>query len=158
MGVLQGTGAYKCGRACIVVPESKIDEVSNVIRASGGLVTSIAPNILPREEFERSTRQIYRNNLEILRHLLDSASKAADVKSFEDSMDKSIRLAGKFEAYIREASEYAERKPKISYLQQFFKGLKSISKTDLEAAKIQAEFFEKELENEFRSMSKVSEK
>ncbi len=155
MGILQGTGAYQCGRACIVIPENKLDDVSRVITRSGGKITSIRHNILRKEEFERDTIKMYCNNLKVLGNILKTASNASDVKEFKDSLDSSIRLAGKFEAYIRELSEYAEDKPEISFFQQIFKGLQSISETDLEAAKIQAEFLEKELENTCRSITKA---
>ena len=107
------------------------------------------------EETERALRVYYCSHLRILKALLETATKAKDTKDFENSLNRSIILARKFNAYLRESAQYSEKAPRISPLEDLFNGLKSISKRDLVAAKIQAQFVENDIEEEYLSISKA---
>jgi hypothetical protein len=151
-GILEGTPSVKCGRACIIIPEDKADQVKNAIMESGGEIEFIN-RVLTKGE-EKIIQSAYLSNLGILIDLLDYVEKAKDVKNFETSINKSIKLTKKFNAYLKEYSQYSQEIPNTSPLEKLLNGLKTISKSDLEAAKIQTQFLRNDIEEERTSFSK----
>jgi len=157
-GLFQGTLIRKCGRACLIVPQELEKPVRETIVRYGGEIRSIVPVVMTKKEVEEMTDVFYANSLKILTGLLGNAYEASNEKDFRSAMKKAASLTRKFESLIKEASEYAEEKPKPRALHQIFSGLESISSQDFEAAKVQAEFLAKAVEKEHGNLLKSLDK
>jgi len=153
-GIFHGAHIRKCGRACLIVPQELVKPVKEAIVQYGGEIKEIVPVVMPRKEVEEMADRYYAGYFRILTRLLRSAYEAENEKDFRYAMERASRLTKKFEALIKEASEYTEEKPEPKTLHHIFDGLKAISNQDFEAAKLQAEFLGKTVEKEYNNLLK----
>lgn len=154
IGALEGLPVRKCGRACLIVPRPMLSTVQRAIVQHGGEIRRITPVVIPVEEVEVMADRYYADYLRMLRRFLKKAYEAENKADFQYALEGASRLTKRFEALIKEASEYTGEKPEVKSLHGIFDGLKSISSEDFEAAKLQVEFLVKNMEKEWNSLLK----
>jgi len=154
LGALSGLPVRKCGRACLVVPTELLDSVQKAIVQHGGEIREIRPVVIPVKEVEEMADRYYAGYLVMLRRFLKYAYEAEDEAVFQYALEGASRLTKRFEALIKEASEYTGEKPEVRSLHDVFDGLKSISSEDFEAAKLQVEILDKRIEREHNNLIK----
>jgi len=157
-GIFSEAPIRRCGRACLVVPQELVNSVKEAIVRSGGEIKEVVPVVVPQKEVEEMADRYYSDHLRILSQLLRSAYEAEKEEDFKRAIERATRLIKKFEALIEEVSEYAEEKPEPRTLHHILDGLKAVSEEDFEAAKLQAEFLGKSVENEYSRFVKSSGK
>lgn len=158
-GILNGTPAYKCGNACVIVPLEMEESVKTSIRKEGGTIKSVTPITLTKEESKEMVKTFQINYFKTLEGLITQASTVEQQKDFEDCLARSIILTKKFKSHLKEVLEYTEEEQKaIETADKVFQGLQSISKEDLATAKIEAQFIAKNLEREYNELVKSSNK
>ncbi len=158
-GILQGTAAYKCGNACVIVPSEMEELVKTSIREKGGEIKSAVPITMTQKESKEMVKTYHVNYLKTLEELLIKASEVDRIEDFEDFLNRSVVLTKKFKSHLKESLEYTEEeKEAIEIVNRVFRGLQSVSKEDFETGKLEAQFVAKDIEKEYAELVKSSSK
>jgi len=145
VGALEGIPFQRVGRATIVLPLSYLPKARAVIARAGGVVRSVDPIVVDREDNQKEATEMFRD---FVRRLVETVRFAADAGSeelYDAALDKAAALTKRFESYLGEFDEYGAVEPDGRLLRTLV-GLRSLSDKDFEAAKLQAEFFAGDLE------------
>jgi hypothetical protein len=154
-GILEGTPARKCGNACVIVPSELEETVKTSIEKRGGEIKSVAPIVMTPEESKEMVKSHYIPYFKTLEGLLTQASTVNRIADFEECLKRSLDITKKFRSHLKEELEYTEEDQQtIETVNKIFSGIQSISKEDLETAKLEAQFVAKDIEKENSKLTK----
>ncbi|MFI5421779.1 MAG: hypothetical protein ACHQ1H_12490 [Nitrososphaerales archaeon] len=107
---------------------------------------------MDEKEIDKSARDALRSFVDALISKMNYASSASDRRMYKSVLENGIEMTGLFEKYLDKLDDYGtpfvrQEGQRQSELINKMKGLETIAHKDLEAAKIQTEFFAEELKN-----------
>ncbi len=154
VGRLQGLAVRRTGRAALMTPLGLVPIIKSTIKELGGEVRDVKPILLRRTEVEGMYDKYYENYLRILIGILEITYRADTDREFRLALSDASDLTRKFEAFVSEASNYAEGETEPKTLYHVFDGLKSISDQNLKAAKLQVGIMLQDLKKEYQTLVK----